>query len=83
MKHLRFGLMLNGNIVEKWQYNVVKTLIDNNIELALVVKNGNKQEEKTPITEKIRKYPYKRLFSVYGTDIFSIRAAKQLQTSAI
>lgn len=62
MKHLRFGLMLNGNIVEKWQYNVVKTLIDNNIELALVVKNGNKQEEKTPITEKICKYPYKRLF---------------------
>ncbi len=60
-KTLRFGLMINSLTVEYWQYETIKLLIDNGIKLSLIIQN-NSNEEACPFLEKIKKYPYKRLF---------------------
>lgn len=71
MKHLRFGLMTNGNTVEKWQYDVIKILIDNDIELALVIQNGDISADNPSFSEKSQKHPYKNLlFRLWNKYIF-------------
>ncbi len=40
-KSLRFGLMINSLTVEQWQYDSIKTLMDNGMKLSLIIQKNN------------------------------------------
>ena len=58
---IRFGVMLDGDVVEQWQLDTIKLLIDNGIELALVIKNGDESKPYKSLCDKVLHYPYSRL----------------------
>ena len=58
---IRFGVMLDGDVVEQWQLDTIKLLIDNGIELALVIKNGDESKPYKSFCDKVLHYPYSRL----------------------
>ena len=60
-KKIRFGVMVDGDTVEQWQFDTIKLLIDNGIELALVIKNGDESKPYKSFWDKIFHYPYSRL----------------------
>lgn len=60
-RKIRFGVMLDGDAVERWQYDAIKLLTDNGIELALVIKNGDETKPYKSFGDKILHYPYSRL----------------------
>lgn len=69
-KTIRFGLMINSLILEKWQYDTVRILTDNGIQLALIIQNDDKIPS-LPFLKKLRKYPYRRLiFRIWNRFMF-------------
>ena len=58
---IRFGVMIDGFTVQRWQLETLKLLTDNGIELAVVICNSENQTQKPSFFEKIRHYPYRKL----------------------
>ena len=58
---IRFGVMLDGDTVEQWQFDAIKLLIDNGIELSLIIKNGNQLKPYKSFGDKICHYPYRQI----------------------
>lgn len=58
---IRFGVMLDGDAVEQWQFDTVKLLIDNGIELSLIIKNGDESKPYKSFFDKVWHYPYRRI----------------------
>jgi len=74
-KKIRFGVMLNGMTVEKWQHDTIKLLIDNDIELSLIIINAEKQRPYKSFSDKILSYPYSRiLFRIWNRYFFKPEA---------
>ena len=55
--NIRFGIMVNCNTVERWQYETIKHLTDNGITLSLVIENAGEPCEYSSLWDKIRRYP--------------------------
>lgn len=63
---IRFGIMVDGMTVEKWQHDTVKLLTDNGFELALIIRNGDEPKPYKSLSDKLLHYPYSRfLFRVW------------------
>jgi len=63
---IRFGVMVDGDTVERWQLDTIKLLTDNGMELALVIKNGDKTKPYKSFWDKVLHYPYRQvLFRVW------------------
>lgn len=60
--NIRFGIMVNCNTVERWQYETIKHLTDNGITLSLVIENAGEPCEYSSLWDKIRRYPYRIVF---------------------
>ncbi len=60
-EEMRFGLMIDSAVVERWQAETVRMLIDNGIFLDTVIVNAS-EDEKMPFLRKLRDYPWRRLF---------------------
>lgn len=58
---IRFGVMIDGFTVQRWQLETLKLLTDNGIELAVIICNSENQTPETSFFEKIRHYPYRKL----------------------
>ncbi|MGN0032305.1 MAG: hypothetical protein ACI358_00745 [Candidatus Limimorpha sp.] len=58
---IRFGIMVNSSIVERWQYDTIKLLIDNGVKLSLVIENADTTREYRSLWDKVKRYPYKTL----------------------
>ncbi len=73
-KSLRFGLMINSLTVAAWQYETIKSLMDNGMKLSLVIQNADETPSQG-LLEKIKHYPYRRvLFRVWNRFIFRPRS---------
>ena len=70
-RKIQFGIMLDGDAVEQWQFDTIKLLIDNGIELALVIKNGDNSKPYKSFGDKVLHYPYRQiLFRVWHRFLF-------------
>ena len=76
-KTIRFGVMLDGCAVEQWQFDTVKLLIDNGIELALVIKNGDQSKPYKSFWDKVCHYPYRQILFRIWHRYWFIPAAKK------
>lgn len=77
-KTIRFGVLLDGDAVEQWQLDTIKLLIDNGIELALVIKNGDKSKPYKSFWDKVLHYPYRQiLFRIWHRYFFKPEAKQQ------
>lgn len=77
-KTIRFGVMLDGDAVERWQFDTIKLLIDNGIELVLVIKNGDESKPYKSFWDKVLHYPYSRLlFRIWHRYFFKPEAKQQ------
>ena len=75
---IRFGVMLDGDAVEQWQFDTVKMLIDNGIELSLIIKNGDESKPYKSFGEKVLHYPYRQiLFRIWHRYFFKPEAKQQ------
>lgn len=71
--------MLDGCAVEQWQFDTVKMLIDNGIELALVIKNGDQSKPYKSFWDKVCRYPYRQiLFRIWHRYWFKPAAKKHV-----
>lgn len=80
-KKIRFGLMLDGFTVQRWQEETIRLLIDNGIELSLVIMNAE-ESKKIPFFEKVSRYPYRRIiFRFWNRFLFKpeCKAATRLE----
>ena len=78
-RKIRFGVMVDGDTVEQWQFDTIKLLNDNDIELALIIKNGNETKPYKSFSDKILHYPYSRiLFRIWHRYFFKPEAKKQI-----
>ena len=77
-KTIRFGVMLDGDAVEQWQFDTIKLLIDNGIELVLVIKNGDESKPYKSFWDKVLHYPYRQiLFRIWHRYFFKPEAKQQ------
>ena len=76
-KTIRFGVMLDGCAVEQWQFDTVKLLIDNGIDLALVIKNGDQSKPYKSFWDKVCHYPYRQILFRIWHRYWFIPAAKK------
>lgn len=75
---IRFGVMLDGDAVEQWQFDTVKMLIDNGIELSLIIKNGDESKPYKSFGDKVLHYPYRQiLFRIWHRYFFKPEAKQQ------
>lgn len=58
---IRFGLMLDSLVVQKWQAETVRLLIDNGVNLSLVILNQESGAKVVSFLEKIKSYPYRKI----------------------
>ena len=81
-KTIRFGVMLDGDAVEQWQFDTVKLLIDNGIELSLIIKNGDQSQPYKSFFDKVCHYPYRRiLFRIWHRYWFKPEAKRHINWS--
>lgn len=67
---MRFGIFVNGNHVEQWQYLCIENLVNAGHELVLAVVNSN-EGQKPKGWQRIKDYPYRRmLFQVWNHYFF-------------
>ena len=72
---IRFGVMVDGDTIEQWQFDTIKLLIDNGIELSLVIKNGDDSKPYKSFFDKLQHYPYRQiLFRVWHRYFFKPEA---------
>ena len=78
-KTIRFGVMVDGDTVEKWQFDTVKMLIDNGIELALIIKNGDESKPYKSFGDKLIHYPYRQIiFRIWHRYFFKPEAKRRV-----
>ena len=76
-RKIRFGIMVDGDTVEQWQFDTVKLLINNGIELSLIIKNGDESKPYKSFSDKVLHYPYRQiLFRVWHRYFFKPEAKK-------
>lgn len=76
---IRFGVMVDGNTVEQWQFDTVKMLINNGIELSLIIKNGDESKPYKSFSDKLMHYPYRQvLFRVWHRFWFKPEAKRRV-----
>ena len=81
---IRFGVMVDGDTVEQWQYDTIKLLIDNDIELVLVIKNGDEAKPYKSFWDKVLHYPYSRLlFRIWNRYWFKPAAKRRVSLTGI
>ena len=69
--------MVDGDTVEQWQFDTVKLLINNGIELSLIIKNGDESKPYKSFSDKVLHYPYRQvLFRVWHRYFFKPEAKK-------
>ena len=74
-RKIRFGVMVDGMTVEKWQRDTIKLLIDNDIRLSLLIINAEKPRPYKSFSDKIKHYPYSRiLFRIWNRFFFKPEA---------
>jgi hypothetical protein len=75
---LRFGIMIDDLIMETWQVETIKLLIDNGMKLSLIIQNAER-DSKQRFVDKIKGYPYRRLFfQVWNHYFFQPECKKRL-----
>ena len=78
-RKIRFGIMLDGDAVEQWQFDTIKLLINNGIELALVIKNDDNSKPYKSFGDKVLHYPYRQiLFRVWHRFLFKPEAKRHI-----
>ena len=78
-KTIRFGVMLDGDAVEQWQIDTINMLIDNDIELSLIIKNGDQSRPYKSFWDKVCRYPYRQiLFRIWHHYFFNPKAKKRV-----
>ena len=71
--------MVDGDAVEQWQLDTVKVLIDNGMELALIIKNGDDSKPYKSFGDKLLHYPYRQiLFRIWHRYFFKPKAKKRI-----
>lgn len=76
-RKIRFGVMVDGDTVEQWQFDTVKTLIDNGIELSLIIKNGDESKPYKSFSDKLIHYPFRQiLFRIWHRYFFKPEAKR-------
>ncbi len=81
-KTIRLGIMLDGDAVEQWQFDTVKLLIDNGIELSLIIKNGDESKPYKSFFDKVCHYPYRQiLFRIWHRYWFKPEAKRHINWS--
>ena len=75
--------MVDGGTVEQWQYDTVKLLIDNDIELSLIIKNGDESKPYKSFSDKLMHYPYRQiLFRIWHRYWFKPEAKRRMSFRA-
>ena len=83
-RKIRFGVMLDGDAVEQWQFDTVKMLIDNGIELSLIIKNGDDSKPYKSFGDKVLHYPYRQvLFRVWHRYFFKPEAKRRVSLTGL
>ena len=81
---IRFGVMLDGDAVEQWQFDTIKLLIDNSIELALIIKNGDDSKPYKSFFDKVLHYPYRQiLFRIWHRYFFKPDAKRPISINPL
>ena len=76
--------MLDGDAVEQWQFDTIKLLIDNGIELALIIKNGDESKPYKSFGDKILHYPYRQiLFRIWHRYFFKPKAKRRVSLTGL
>lgn len=78
-RKIRFGVMVDGDTVEQWQFDTIKLLIDNGIELSLIIKNGDESKSYKSFSDKLIHYPYRQiLFRIWHRYWFKPEAKRRV-----
>ena len=81
-KVIRFGVMVDGDIVERWQLDTVNMLTDNGMTLALVIQNADESKPYSSFADKLKRYPYSRLlFRLWNRYFFKPDAKTRVAAS--
>ena len=76
--------MVDGDTVEQWQFDTVKLLIDNGIELSLIIKNGDDSKPYKSFGDKVLHYPYRQvLFRVWHRYFFKPEAKRRVSLTGL
>ena len=71
--------MVDGDTVEQWQFDTVKMLTNNGIELSLIIKNGDDSKPYKSFSDKLLHYPYRQiLFRVWHRYFFKPEAKRHV-----
>jgi len=79
----KFGLLLNSHLVEEWQAETIKLLLDEGHQLEIVVLN-NEQHVKKSFVQYLKSYPFDRfLFRFWSRFIFRPLSKQTVDISQI
>ena len=59
---LRFGVMVDGMDLQRWQAETIKMLTDNGMQLMLIIRNDEGTAPKKGFFKRIKDYPFRKMF---------------------
>jgi len=80
---MRFGLLCNSLVLERWQAETIRLLRENGIELALIVLKDEPPQSKAGFGQWLRSYPFHQLlFRLWNRFLFRPKSKAAVDISA-
>ncbi len=80
---MRFGLLCNSLVLERWQAETIRLLRENGIELSLIVLKDEPPENKSGLVHWLRSYPFHQLlFRLWNRFLFRPKSKVNVDISA-
>lgn len=80
---MRFGLLCNSLVLERWQAETIRLLRENGVELSLIVQKDEPPQTKPGLVQRFRSYPFHQLlFRLWDRFLFRPKSKHAVDISA-